>query len=187
MWMRTVTLFAAAAGLSTAVWAATPSDAAVNELLEVARLREQTGNMLKNMEKEIAASTDMLAGARGAKLDADRRQRMQAMQQKMLQILREEMAWEKIQPIYHQVYQETFTAEEVAGMLAFYRTPVGQSVLQKAPQVTERAMHISRERLMPQVLQRMGELLADTDGSGTSSTNSKPAKGAAPAPSGKRP
>ena len=178
MWMRTVTLFAAAAGLSTAVWAAAPSDAAVNELLEVARLREQTSNMLKNMEKEITANTEMLAGVRAAKLDADKRQRVQKKKKKMLQVLREEMAWEKVQPIYHQVYKETFTAEEIAGMLDFYRTPVGQSVLQKVPKVTERAMQISRERLMPQVIQRIGELLDDPDGAST--------QGAAPAPSGKR-
>ena len=191
MWKRTITACMAVAAITfagSAAWAAAPSDAAIDELLEVMRLREQTSSMLDAMNQEFAQNASMFAQKSGTAENAAVQQRMQAMQQQMGQILREEMAWEKVRPVYRQVYKESLTAEEVAGMLAFYRTPVGQSVLQKQPQITERAMQISREQILPNVIERISTM---TMGTGSAKGNVKGGaksgtKGSAPA-SGKRP
>ena len=191
MWKRTITACMAVATITfagSAAWAAAPSDAAIDELLEVMRLREQTSSMLDAMNQEFAQNASMFAQKSGTAENAAVQQRMQAMQQQMGQILREEMAWEKVRPVYRQVYKESLTAEEVAGMLAFYRTPVGQSVLQKQPQITERAMQISREQILPNVIERISTM---TMGAGSAKGNVKGGaksgtKGSAPA-SGKRP
>ncbi len=191
MWKRTITTCMAVAAITfagSAAWAAAPSDAAIDELLEVMRLREQTSKMLDAMNQEFAQNASMFAQKSGAAEDAAVQQRMQTMQQQMGQILREEMAWEKVRPVYRQVYKESLTAEEVAGMLAFYRTPVGQSVLQKQPQITERAMQISREQILPNVIERISTM---TMGAGSAKGNVKGGaksgtKGSTPA-SGKRP
>ena len=195
MWKRTITTCMAVAAITfagSAAWAAAPSDAAIDELLEVMRLREQTSSMLDAMNQEFAQNASMFAQESGAAEDAAVQQRTQTMQQQMGQILREEMAWEKVRPVYRQVYKESLTAEEVAGMLAFYRTPVGQSVLQKQPQITERAMQISREQILPNVIERISTM---TMGAGSAKGNVKGgaksgakngAKDSAPA-SGKRP
>ena len=191
MWKRTITACMAVAAITfagSAAWAAAPSDAAIDELLEVMRLREQTSSMLDAMNQEFAQNASMFAQKSGAAEDAAVQQRMQTMQQQMGQILREEMAWEKVRPVYRQVYKESLTAEEVAGMLAFYRTPVGQSVLQKQPQITERAMQISREQILPNVIERISTM---TMGAGSAKGNVKGGaksgtKGSTPA-SGKRP
>ena len=191
MWKRTITTCMAVAAITfagSAAWAAAPSDAAIDELLEVMRLREQTSKMLDAMNQEFAQNASMFAQKSGTAEDAAVQQRMQTMQQQMGQILREEMAWEKVRPVYRQVYKESLTAEEVAGMLAFYRTPVGQSVLQKQPQITERAMQISREQILPNVIERISTM---TMGAGSAKGNVKGGaksgtKGSTPA-SGKRP
>lgn len=195
MWKRTITACMAVAAITfagSAAWAAAPSDAAIDELLEAMRLREQTSSMLDAMNQEFAQNASMFAQKSGTAENAAVQQRMQAMQQQMGQILREEMAWEKVRPVYRQVYKESLTAEEVAGMLAFYRTPVGQSVLQKQPQITERAMQISREQILPNVIERISTM---TMGAGSAKGNVKGgaksgakngAKDSAPA-SGKRP
>ena len=191
MWKRTITACMAVAAITfagSAAWAAAPSDAAIDELLEVMRLREQTSSMLDAMNQEFAQNASMFAQKSGTAENAAVQQRMQAMQQQMGQILREEMAWEKVRPVYRQVYKESLTAEEVAGMLAFYRTPVGQSVLQKQPQITERAMQISREQILPNVIERISTMAM---GAGSAKGNVKGGaksgtKGSTPA-SGKRP
>lgn len=173
MWKRTITACMAVAAITfagSAAWAAAPSDAAIDELLEVMRLREQTSSMLDAMNQEFAQNASMFAQKSGTAENAAVQQRMQAMQQQMGQILREEMAWEKVRPVYRQVYKESLTAEEVAGMLAFYRTPVGQSVLQKQPQITERAMQISREQILPNVIERISTM---TMGVGSAKGNVK--------------
>ena len=195
MWKRTITACMAVAAITfagSAAWAAAPSDAAIDELLEVMRLREQTSSMLDALNQEFAQNASMFAQKSGTAENAAVQQRMQAMQQQMGQILREEMAWEKVRPVYRQVYKESLTAEEVAGMLAFYRTPVGQSVLQKQPQITERAMQISREQILPNVIERISTMTMGTGSAkgnvkgGAKSGAKNGAKDSAPA-SGKRP
>lgn len=181
MWMRKIALCAAAMSLSALAFAAPVSDASIDELIQVARLREQTQAMMQGMEKDLATNMDgMLAGVAGREVSPATRQRMQGMQRQMVQILREEMAWEKIQPIYRQIYKESFTQEEIDGMLAFYRSPVGQAMLQKMPQVMKRSMQISRERLLPRVTQRMTQLMRET-------IQGENGKAAAPAAKGKAP
>ncbi|MDO4796211.1 MAG: DUF2059 domain-containing protein [Brachymonas sp.] len=124
-------------------------------------MREQTDAMMQGMEKDVVMNMNsMMAGRR--EVSSETRQRIQGMQRQMVQILREEMAWENIQPIYRQIYKESFTQEEIDGMLAFYRSPAGQAMLQKMPQVLERSMQISRERLLPRVTRRMTQLLSET-------------------------
>lgn len=43
------------------------------------------------------------------------------------------------------VYGEVFTEAELDGMLAFYTSPVGQSILAKTPQVTQQTMQFSQQ------------------------------------------
>ena len=102
MWKRTITACMAVAAITfagSAAWAAAPSDAAIDELLEVMRLREQTSSMLDAMNQEFAQNASMFAQKSGTAENAAVQQRMQAMQQQMGQILREEMAWEKVRPV----------------------------------------------------------------------------------------
>ena len=181
MWMRKIALCAAAMSLSAAAFAAPPGDASIDELIHTTRMREQTNAMLQNMEKELAESTRMFASMSGVKQDPARNKRMQNMQRQMAQILREEMAWENIQPIYRQIYKESFTQEEIDGMLAFYRSPVGQTMLQKMPQVLERSMQISRERLLPRVAQRMMQLANEKTRDENGKGESRQGKGQVPA------
>lgn len=182
MWMRKIAVCVAAMSLSAAALAAPPKEAAIDELIQVARLREQTETMMQSMEKDLATNMNgMMAGITGREISPAKRQRLQGMQRQMVQILREEMAWEKIQPIYRQIYKESFTQEEIDGMLAFYRSPVGQAMLQKMPQVMERSMQISRERLLPRVTQRMTQLLSETVQGESGKAATPAAKGKAPA------
>jgi hypothetical protein len=50
------------------------------------------------------------------------------------------LTWKKLEPQYIRLYQESFTEEEVAGMLSFYRTPAGQAVIDKMPVLMQRTM-----------------------------------------------
>jgi hypothetical protein len=44
------------------------------------------------------------------------------------QVIREELSWEKIEPIYLEIYQKSYTQEEVDGMLSFFKSPAGVAV-----------------------------------------------------------
>jgi hypothetical protein len=62
--------------------------------------------------------------------------------------------WTKLEPAYEQVYAELYTEDELDGILAFYKSPVGQAFLAKTPEATRQVLAISRqqfEALTPQI------------------------------------
>ena len=56
-------------------------------------------------------------------------------------ILREEMAdmQVKMRPLYAEVYAKVYTGQELADLLAFYRSPTGQALVAKAPRMMEQS------------------------------------------------
>jgi uncharacterized protein len=67
----------------------------------------------------------------------------------IVKVIREEIAWDKMRPLYMQVYQETFTQEEIDGLLAFYTSPAGIAYVEKMPVVMQKTMAITRSRMAP--------------------------------------
>jgi len=52
------------------------------------------------------------------------------------------LTWNAMLPEVAKLYKETFTESEVRELIAFYQTPVGQKVLAKLPEVTQKAFSI---------------------------------------------
>lgn len=58
------------------------------------------------------------------------------------------MTWEKMRPIYVSLYAETFSPEELQGLIAFYKTPVGQKWIERQPQLQTAIMEKSQVVVM---------------------------------------
>jgi len=61
--------------------------------------------------------------------------------------MREELNWEKLKPMHVQLYRDTFEQEEIDGLLAFYRSPVGQAFVNKMPLVMQKAMAMGQSQM----------------------------------------
>lgn len=76
-----------------------------------------------------------------------------ARQQEMMTAVNAEtkslMSWEKVKPMFIAIYAETFTPEELQGMITFFKTPIGRKWIAKQPQ------------LQMATMQKMQSLLAD--------------------------
>jgi hypothetical protein len=78
--------------------------------------------------------------------------------------MRELLDWNKLEPMYVRIYQKTFTQQEVDGMIAFYKTPPGQAVINKMPAAMQNTMNEMQTMMGPvmQKIQRMQqEVLAE--------------------------
>jgi len=51
--------------------------------------------------------------------------------------MKEDLSYDKLEPEYIKIYQDTFSEEEIQGMITFYETPVGQSVITKMPLIMQ--------------------------------------------------
>lgn len=77
--------------------------------------------------------------------------------------VRELMRWEVLEPILIDIYRQSFTQSEIDGMLAFYRSEVGQAVIAKMPVVMQNSIQAMQARvaaLMPKLQQLQRETVA---------------------------
>ncbi|MCY1384950.1 hypothetical protein D9M69_732630 [compost metagenome] len=78
----------------------------------------------------------------------------------MMALMKKELSWEVLAPMYVDIYGKSFTEDEVQGMLAFYRTPAGQAVVDKMPVVMQHSMEAMQSR-MGSLMPEMQKLLAE--------------------------
>jgi hypothetical protein len=72
------------------------------------------------------------------------------------------MSWQSLEDDMMKIYMEEFTEDEIKELTAFYRTPLGQKAITKAPAMMAKGAEIGQQR----VQQNIGELrkmIADED------------------------
>ncbi len=147
---------------STSALAAPATDASIKELLAVTQaqrlvdgIRSQFDSLLMNTVQQAL---------KGAVPTANQQKAIDKMRNKVIAIMQEEFCWEKLEPLYLRLYKESFTEEEVAGILVFYKTPAGQAVINKLPALTQKTMLEVQQlvmRMNPQLQQIQQEFISD--------------------------
>jgi hypothetical protein len=143
-----------------AVLAATPafaqnqpaSEASVRELMAITNaksLLDQTYGQLDGVMERA-----MKEAMGGKTLTPEQDSLLAEMRTKMVALFREQMSWEKLEPEYLKLYMATFSQAEVDGMNAFYKSPGGQAVIAKMPQLMQSLMQAvvaDMQALMPKM------------------------------------
>jgi uncharacterized protein len=68
-------------------------------------------------------------------------------QTKILDLVKARISWEKMRPQYVKLYAETFSDEEISGMLAFYGSPAGRAMLDKMPALVTKIMEVAQGQM----------------------------------------
>jgi len=131
----------------------------VSALMEVTQTRQLMDGAYAQMEPLMRQM--MLQQVQGKTLTAQQRQALDAMPKKFVAAMREEMSWDKLEPGYTKIYVETFSEEELQGLLDFYRSPLGQTYIQKMPVVMQKSMTMTQS-LMKSMVPRMQQAVAES-------------------------
>ncbi|MGJ7903244.1 DUF2059 domain-containing protein [Lysobacter sp. 1R34A] len=148
--------------LSTALcaapaFAARPSDAQIDRLMQSMNYERMKGEMLKQMRE----SAEMMAEAEaGDRLDDKQREALQRSLARQMNVVEQMLDWKAVAPIYRKVYGETFDAAEVQAIIDFYGSPAGRSIMEKMPQAMGRTMQ-EMQPLMKGMFERMQRELRD--------------------------
>jgi hypothetical protein len=67
-----------------------------------------------------------------------------------------------LQRMVVRVYQATYTQDEVDGLIAFYKTPAGQALVNKGPLLMQNMMDEMRALMRPMV-QRINQIKNDSE------------------------
>jgi hypothetical protein len=149
-------LFLASLVFTASVHAAPASDASIDTLLTITKVERMLDGMFASLDPMMR---QMTAGMlKGQKLSTGQQRSLDNMMTKMTAVMRDEMSWANMRPMYLQIYRETFTQEEVEGMIAFYRTPVGVATIDKMPAAMQKSMTLMQARMGP-MMERMNAAL----------------------------
>jgi hypothetical protein len=138
-----------------------PSDASIRELLEVSRTKQLVEDTRARSEASINANIQRLTG--GRTITPDVQAAIDDMIPKVNALVAETLSWKNLEPVYMDVYRQSFTQEEVDGAIAFYRTEAGQAIVAKLPIVMQRTMEHTQELIAdmtPRLQQIVQESLA---------------------------
>ena len=106
-----------------------------------------------DMEKSIQASLEMAKGAQAAQLrqlgamNASNSARAMEQQNAIMDIIAKEMSWTKIKGDMASIYAQTFTDEELKGLIEFYKGPVGRKFIEKQPELMQRQMQVTQKMM----------------------------------------
>jgi hypothetical protein len=122
--------------------------ASADEASKTAKIEEmfQITNA-KQMVQQVMEQMRSMQSAQLAKLEPAARARAEEDQNKMNQVLAERLSWDKLKPRLITLYSETFTEEELAGTLAFYKSPAGRALMEKMPVLMSRTMVMAQEMM----------------------------------------
>lgn len=133
--------------LSSASYAAVPTTESINTLLQITHTQNLLESVYGSMEQTMRQSMQQMSA--GQTLSDEQKRVMDATPKKFAEVMRQEFTWAKLQPIYVNIYQESFTQEEIDGLIAFYRSPAGDALVKKMPLVLQKSMGAMQGMLGP--------------------------------------
>lgn len=154
--MKTTTLLLAASlalGGGKALAQEAPNHALAEEVLVLMNLPQSLEQSLAAMRQAMPAQLVQMSKAMGEELPPEASQQSQ----QTMEILSEELRWEKMKDDYVALYATTFSADELKGLITFYQSPAGQAFVAKQPALMQASMALN-QKLMLRVIPRLKEI-----------------------------
>ena len=147
---------------SVACSAAPPSDDSIRTLFKVMKAESLLESIYADIEPSMRQA--MAKAYAGKTLNEKQKAVIDRAPQRMSKVLRDELSWEKMEPMQLSIYRESFEQSDIDALIAFYKSPVGQSYINKMPIVTQKAMsavQVHLQQVMPRLKATMEEILAE--------------------------
>src|SRR5260370_38999637 len=108
--------------------------AKIEQLLAAMNVEQQQKEMLSQIQQLV---TSQVKSQMPSQPDAAK---IEDLQKKMFALIGEETSWQKMKPVFVQVYNDTYTEPEIDGILAFYKSPAARAMADKQPTLTSKMM-----------------------------------------------
>ena len=147
--MKNVALLTAGILLATSLASAQAlsKEAKIERLLAVTNGQATMNQVFEQMKAAMAPATP-------ASATPEQRAKAQELHSKILDLMKSQMSWEKMRPAYVKAYSESFSEEEIDGIIAFYESPAGRAMQTKMPILTSKVMALAQDQLrelMPEI------------------------------------
>ena len=109
------------------------------ETMDVGKVMTQSFESIKQMQSSM--TKQMVKNAKDQQLAIKN-------QHKIMDLMRKELSWEKLRPEFEKLYAETYSLEELNGLIKFYESPVGKKFIQKQPEMQRKSMLMMQQLIM---------------------------------------
>jgi len=138
-----VVMMAVAPGVARADEAS--KEAKVKALFATMRMDHMLDQMLSSIQKEVQAMAKNTPTTK--QMTPEQQKLTQQFMDKAMKAVTDSVGWAALEPDYVRLYASTYTEPEIDGILAFYKSPVGQKMLDKTPELSAGAMQIVKSRM----------------------------------------
>ena len=129
-----------------------PSEASIRQLLEASQVHKHVDTIMTQMDQMMEQM--IRQATQGQSVSAEVQKQIDASRTATKSSLKEILDWRKLEPMYIRVYQKSFTQKEVNDLIAMYKTPGAQALVNKMPIVMQNAMQ-EMQPLMQPLIQKM--------------------------------
>jgi len=154
------------AGLVLSVSGANAQEASrramAEELLNLMNVQESIEKSFAMVKQMIPAQMEKMKQATG---QTNMPSNVSNQTDRMMDVIAQELSWDKMKEDYIALYAETFTEDEMKGIIAFYKSPAGQAFTKKQPELMKRSMELSQKlmmQIMPKIQAMMTKELSET-------------------------
>jgi uncharacterized protein len=159
MKIPSILLLVATLTFSISSQAAPPSDESINQLLELTKAGKLMDSVFTQMDGMMKANMQRVT--QGKPLNADEQAIMDKQETKMIAIMKDELSWDKMKDVFVQTYRDTFSQDEIDGLITFYKSSVGQAFIDKQPELMKNTMTLMQQRMGP-MMQRIQQMSEET-------------------------
>jgi uncharacterized protein len=140
-------------------------DVKIAKAEEYFKLAKMDELMTQVMNQVIAQSkSGMMQQMMGAKLSPEEQQRVDELTDKAAKIVSGAMSWDKLEPEFAKLYAEAYTEQQLDDIIAFYKSPTGQAMVEKNPILIKKANAITQQQMAevtPQLQKLMQDFMAE--------------------------
>lgn len=117
-------------------------------LTDIQKILDQTRGHIKGMLAQQFQGMEMTAEQREAAVE---------FQGEIMDYTFSEMSWDKMKDDYIELYASVYSVTELQALVDFYKSPVGQTMIAKTPELMREMMAIMQKRMeiiMPEIQRR---------------------------------
>ncbi len=119
--------------------------AKVKELFAVMHIDHTLDRMRSAMAAQVQATAKNAPGTE--QMTPEKKKMQQEFIDNSMKVVDENFGWTALEPAYVKLYADTYTEAELDSILAFYKSPGGQAMLAKTPQLSSGVMAIVHGRM----------------------------------------
>jgi hypothetical protein len=138
-------------GMPLIAIATPPTTKSIEAVFELTQAEKLVDGIKPQIHGLVKAEIDKVLTGRS--INAEEKKAVDNYISKSDEIISEYLKFDRLKPVYVKLYSETFTQEEVDGLVAFYKTPAGKALIIKMPKLMQSLMAVMPELLSPMMAQ----------------------------------